>query len=330
MSRWSTITDRERGQGTLEYVGVVAVAVLLVAGLVLGVSPGARDVAARMICEVTTLGQGDCASQVEDPAADESDDSWWCFLPWACNDDGDGGDEQDEQEDDGGWLCRTFGWFCDDDEPADDPTPTAEPTPTGHPTDPANGLPVVDGVTIPAGLDPDGETVQALLQTARGREALQWLADNGIEIRSSGQGSYWDGSNVYLASDATPLHLVRTIVHELNHAQASFGGTTPDVFTASRDDYVNGMLDEETRGVVAEILAARELAEKGVTLPLYTTDQAYWDAYDAAVAAGRSEEQARDAAFAAVREMFVDGSVVTSTTGETYEEYYGSAWDVRN
>ncbi|ADG74266.1 hypothetical protein Cfla_1368 [Cellulomonas flavigena DSM 20109] len=334
MSRWSTITDRERGQGTLEYVGVVAVAVLLVAMLVLGVSPAARTMAARMVCEVTTLGQGDCGSaQGEDPGTDapgEDDPGWWCQnVGWFCDDDEDE-QQEDEEEDDGGWWCRTLGWWCPDEEPTDDPTSTPTATPTGHPTDPATGLPVVDGVTIPEGLDPDGETVRTLLQTERGREMLQWLADNGIEVRDSSRGSYWDGEHIFLDTSISPLDAVRTLVHEVNHAQSDAAGTSPDVHTDSRDDYVDGMLDEETRGVVEEILAARELEDAGVSMPTNVSDDTYWDAHDAALRAGRSAQQARDAGFAAVRNLFLDGTFVTSNTGDAYDDYYGDAWDSRH
>ena len=326
----SSSVDRDRGQGTVEYVGVMAVVVALVAALALAVSPVARAVMARLACEVATLGQGDCpGTGSDDPGTDapgEDDPGWWCRnVGWFCDDDGE--DEQEEQEDDESWWCRNVGWFCDDDgeDTTDDPTST--PTPTAQPTDPANGLPVVDGVTIPEGLDPDGETVRTLLQTERGRELLQWLADNGITVRESSQGSWWDGSDIYLDTSTTPLEAVRTLVHELNHAQADADGSSPDIMRDSRDDYVEGMLDEEARGVVEEILAARELEKAGVTMPTDISDDTYWDAYETAKKAGRNEKQARDAAFAAVRNLFLDGTFVTSNTGDPYDEYYGDAWD---
>jgi len=300
---------RDRGQATIEYVGIVVVAVALVASLILAVSPVARAIVARIACEIASLGQADCSAAAP----------------------GDPDSDAPPEEDDTGWWCETLGWFCPD-EPTDDPTstPTATPTPTGHPTDPANGLPVVDGVTIPKGLDPDSEAVQTLLQTERGREMLQWLADNGIEIRDSSRGSYWDGENVYVDTGNTPLETVRTLVHEANHARSDADGTGPDVNADTRDDYVNGMLDEETRGVVDAIVASRELEDQGVTMPTDISDDTYWNAYDAAVQAGSNEQQARDAAFGAVRDLFINGTFVTSNTGETYEDYYGTAWDDRH
>ena len=39
-----------------------------------------------------------------------------------------------------------------------------------------------DDVDIPEGLDPESDLVQMLLSTERGRQTLQWLADNDIPI----------------------------------------------------------------------------------------------------------------------------------------------------
>lgn len=325
--------SRDAGQGTLEYIGILVLAAVLVVTVVLAVNPFARAHTARAVCVIATLGQGDC-SAAQDPdseAPEEDDPSWWCGnVGWFCSDDEEEKDDEEQEEDDRGWWCETLGWFCPDeptDDPTSTPTPTSEPTPTGHPTDPATGLPVVDGVTIPEGLDPDSEAVRTLLMTERGREIVQWLADNGIEIRDSSQGSYWDGTNIFVDTGNTDLETVRTLVHEANHAQSDAAGESPDIDADSRDEYVNGMLDEETRGVVEEIVASRELEDRGVTMPTDISDDTYWDAYDDAVAGGRSEQQARDDAFAAVRNLFLDGTFVTSNTGDPYDDYYGDAWD---
>ncbi|MBO3095977.1 DUF6782 family putative metallopeptidase [Cellulomonas dongxiuzhuiae] len=324
---------RDRGQSTIEYVGIVVVVVAIIGSVVLAVSPVAQALVARLVCEVSSLGQADCSTPTtRDPGTDAPDDdepSWWCDnVGWFCSDPQ---DEEETKDDEPSWWCETLGWFCPED-PTEDPTddPTSTPTPTGHPTDPSNGLPVVDGVTIPEGLDPDGEAVRTLLETERGREMLQWLADNGISIKDSSRGSYWDGTDVYIDAGHTPLETVRTLVHEVNHAQSDRAGQSPDIDQDSRDDYVNGMLDEETRGVVEEILAARELEDAGVKMPTDVSDDTYWDAYDAAVKAGRTGAQARDAGFAAVRNLFLDGTYVTSNTGDPYDDYYGDAWDDRH
>lgn len=55
----------ERGSGTLEVVGVVTVAAILVAALLLAIvtaSPVVRDRIAQAICQIVTFGQGECGS----------------------------------------------------------------------------------------------------------------------------------------------------------------------------------------------------------------------------------------------------------------------------
>lgn len=289
---------RDAGQGTLEYLGVVVLAVLLVAALVLAVDPGARALAARAVCQVATLGQGDCQG---DPAPDGDDDGFWCFLPWACNE--------------------------DDEEPEQTPPPT--PTATPQPTDPANGLPVVDGVTIPDGLAPDDQVVLDLLTTQQGREALQWLADQGIKILDSFNGTYWTESYQEISIDTglTSTQQPRSVIHEARHAREDAEGTSPDRTATTRDEYVQRMIDEETRAVVDEITLSRALQDAGTPTSTEQADINYWKAYDAAVAAGQDEQAAQAAGSAAVREMFTSGWFRTSTTKQPYVEYYGEQWD---
>lgn len=61
--------DRERGAGTLEYVGIVVLAAILVAALLLALANFQyRERVEQALCEITSLGQGDCGSV---PTADE-------------------------------------------------------------------------------------------------------------------------------------------------------------------------------------------------------------------------------------------------------------------
>ena len=321
---------RDRGQGTLEYVGIVALAVLLVAAVVVAVNPRVGVMAARAVCQVATLGQGDC--QGDDPAPD-GDDGFWCFLPWACNDDEqDGGEEQEEEQtdddgDDGFWCFLP--WACNEDDEAPEQTPPPTPTATPQPTDPANGLPVVDGVTIPDGLAPDDQVVLDLLTTQQGREALQWLADQGIKILDSFNGTYWTESYQEISIDTglTSTQQPRSVVHEARHAREDAEGTSPDRTATTRDEYVQRMIDEETRAVVDEITLSRALQDAGTPTSTEQADTNYWKAYDAAVAAGQDEQAAQAAGSAAVREMFTSGWFRTSTTKQPYVEYYGEQWD---
>ena len=65
--------DQERGAGTLEYVGIVVLAAILVAALLLVLANFQyRERVEQALCEITSLGQGDCGSvnAEERPAED--------------------------------------------------------------------------------------------------------------------------------------------------------------------------------------------------------------------------------------------------------------------
>lgn len=223
------------------------------------------------------------------------------------------------------WLCENWGWFCGSDD--DDESGGGD---SGYEGD------------LPDGLDRDHEIVEILNSTERGREMLQWLADNDVEVifDSSVTGAYYDPAlNAIVMGPG--YDGVTTFVHEYNHAYYANTGLSVNTYdqatSMSREDWVGGMLDEETASVVLEIVAASEFNDAGHNV---TQGQAqrYWDAYDQArqnaLDSGLSQAEAdaagRDAGFQVIRQMFVDGTFVTSTTNQTYEDYYGSYWDSVN
>lgn len=327
---------REDGQGTLEYLGLVALAavlVLAVVGALAATSPAFHAKLRTALCEISSLGGGSCSLPA--PSGDDGEQPWHCdWLGLGCDDTG-GSDDgtQAEDDEDGPWHCDWFGLGCDDDEGGDDQGEDEEETDGAD--EPSDGTDVVDGVTIPEGLVPSSATVQNLLATERGRQTLQWLADQGIPVvfDTVAGGAWWDGTSVTLGVGyEDPVDAALTILHEANHARYDHDGRSVDdeIGDLPKDEYVGGKLDEEADGVVQEVLGARELRATGVEVPVSTAETRYGTAYDAAIAAGRSTAQAEAEGFAAVREMFVDGTFVTSTTGDSYEDYYGDAWDDNN
>ncbi|WP_258726597.1 hypothetical protein [Cellulomonas sp. NS3] len=340
--------SRDAGQGTLEYLGIVCLAAVLVLGVVAAVAaanPRFHSTLRSALCTISTFGGGDCTLPAPDGEEDR-DDPWHCsWFGIGCEDTGsddEGGSSDDEGDsaDEGGddedqpWHCDWFGIGCDDDGTQGEDEDEEETEDSGA-DEPSDGTYVVDGVTIPEGLIPSSETVQTLLATERGRQTLQWLADHGIPVvfDSVAGGAWWDGTSVTLGTGYDdPVQAALTILHEANHARYDREGRSvgDDIGDLPRDEYVGGMLDEETDGVVQEVLGARELRDTGTEVPVSAAESRYGAAYDAAIAAGRSRAQAEDAGFAAVREMFTDGTFVTSTTGESYEDYYGDSWEDNN
>lgn len=289
---------RERGTAGLEFAGLIAVAAAVVGALILGFSSGRFD---EHVCE----GVGEVV---------QSEGVQCATTDGPPRDDGDRGLRD--------WFCDTFGWFCEGDD-----------------EEPGGGDGGYDG-DLPVGLPADHELVEILGSTERGREILQWLADNGVEVifDPSATGAYYDPAlnTIVMGPDNQGAG---TFVHEYNHALYAATGQTVNgqATSVTREEYVNGMLDEETAGVVLAIVAVGEFSDAGHGAT-YLHEQTYWnahdqgrqDALDAGLSQAEADAAARDAGFQAIRQLFVDGTLVTSTTNQTYEDYYGSHWDSVN
>ncbi|NMO15539.1 hypothetical protein HPC49_07510 [Pyxidicoccus fallax] len=201
-----------------------------------------------------------------------------------------------------------------------------------------------------------GEVVQKVVQAAKdaqklkdvkdiladsptGAAAVKYLEDKKIPVEfADGGGSYWDGNKIVIDRSQDPQEAALTLVHEVNHAKASIDGPKADIVNDTRGDYVQKMLDEEVRGTVDSIKAKNELVANGKNVTAsFPLEKEYNDAYKQAVKDAKkkdpdlTDEQLRaigeKAGYDAVLDGFKTGKVVTSTNGQTYPEYYGSAWD---
>lgn len=184
-------------------------------------------------------------------------------------------------------------------------------------------------IDLPEGLDPDSDLVEVLRSTQRGRDTLQWLADNDIEVvvDPSQTGAYWNGSEIVLGGGQDNAAV---FIHEANHARYTVDGRSAEATELSRDDYVRDAILEETDGVVQQVIAAREFRDAGHTVPQQPGEAAYTQAYDDAIANGATPEAANQAGFNAVNQEFYNGGFVTSTNGQSYPDYYGAYWDSVN
>lgn len=201
------------------------------------------------------------------------------------------------------WYCEIFGIGCSGEEP----------------TDP-------DDVDIPQGLDPESAIVQMMLSTERGRQTLQWLADQGVPIviDPTATGAVWNGTEIVLGPN---YDNAAVLVHEANHARYTAEGRSADINVPDRDTYVTTAIDEEIDGTVQQILAAKEFRNAGATLGNQAGEPQYDAAYQRVIRNGGSQAEAQQAGYQAVHDEFYNGGIHTSNTGQTYPDYYGSAWD---
>lgn len=180
---------------------------------------------------------------------------------------------------------------------------------------------------------------QLLKSSTTGAAAVKYLEDKKIPVKfANGGGSYWDGKQIVIDRTQSTEEAALTLVHEMNHAEASQGGTTGNITTQPRADYVKTMLSEEVKGTVDSIKAKNELVAAGkkvtATFPL---EAEYNAAYNKAVddckkanpkaSAADLTAAGEKAGYDRVMKGFKDAEVTTSTTHERYSDYYGNAWD---
>lgn len=193
------------------------------------------------------------------------------------------------------------------------------------------------------GEDPRVTGIRIILSgSPTGRQALEIFDRYNVGVQfASGTGSFFDGASNTITLDTSEgsMDQALTFVHEMGHAEYHHEGRTADINALGRQDYIDGMLDEEVDGTVRSIEAERELREAGydtggAQFPLQSD---YHQAYNQAVTntqaanAGATPEQlnaaGRQAGRQRVEDGFRNGEVVTSNTNAPYPDYYGDAWD---
>lgn len=200
--------------------------------------------------------------------------------------------------------------------------PAATEIPEEHqPDDPGVG-----NVTLPEGADPKDPAIQEMLRSPRGRETLNWLAENGIAIEPN-EGS---GSEYNFETNTIELGYgdgADSLVHEAEHARQDIEGERVEVTPTNEAEYVEGQIQGEVQAVTEEIYLAKEQRAAGQTVEVDGFEYAYDTAYEDALESGSTVEEADAAGRDAVHEMFVEGEdgtieAETSNSGQTYPEYY--------
>jgi len=166
--------------------------------------------------------------------------------------------------------------------------------------------------------------VKALIAKSPGLEAhLKALndADWKIGYGELGGGSYAkrERSTIILDNqlEKRPIELVQTLSHEVGHAAYPYKENF-----SSKGAYLKGVMADEGAATMSNIVTQREIIANGgpnigVAGKNYAT---YNAAYDAFLTDGDAEA-CRNTIGAAI------GNEITSTTGQTYNEYYGGWYD---
>lgn len=154
------------------------------------------------------------------------------------------------------------------------------------------------------------------------RADLAKLEAEGWEIKEGnpGGGSYAnsDSKEIVLDPNMDANTTVQTLAHETGHAKDTSG-----VDTSSREAYLRTTLDGEGYATINNIEVQREIqAAGGPDIGIAGNhDAQYEQAYEQGVKSGDMDKAADD-----IGQIFGKGER-TSTTGQTYEDYYGGYYD---
>ncbi len=183
---------------------------------------------------------------------------------------------------------------------------------------------------------------------ATGREALQYLRDHNIPVVvvNDGRGSRYSNMDrrIYLDRGDGVERAALALVHETEHRRRLDRGDRPNIQTATRETYVEGMIEEETAATLAALRTREELTGEdhpGMQHVSYPGASDYAEGQQTERDAwaqdhpGATEEELDEAGRAggedAVRSGFYNGDYTTTdaTTGQdqSYSDYYGSGWD---
>lgn len=217
-------------------------------------------------------------------------------------------------------------------EPRTEPTATPGPPPVAPSEDTIDRVEDPgDKTEVPKGVSKDDPWVQEMMKTPEGRKTLQWLHDHGYEIDTSGKEGdkyYHSGKRIYLGPS---WQNGGALIHEANHAEAKVTGTTT-TFGDSRDDYVDGKIDEEVESNSRQLEYGRKHGPDQPFQRVY--DASYEGAYDDAISQGKSPAEAEQAGLEAGREeiraLLENGELSPTGFDGNYRQYYGDQWDAEN
>src|SRR5688572_11123788 len=180
----------------------------------------------------------------------------------------------------------------------------------------------------------------SLNTSAEGRHALEVFERNGVQVtNNAGAGTTYSNNTVNLDPNRTDSQAAG-FVHEMGHAEADHNGTSANVETQDRDDYIDTQLREDANAERRAYEAEEQMnAAGGSEQYNSSTRTAYQDALNAerdrlrAAEPGISDEElnrrSHDAAEAAILEDYRDGSIATGNTTppQSYTDYWGDYWD---
>lgn len=192
-------------------------------------------------------------------------------------------------------------------------------------------------------LVPTAEVVESLVATPSGRELNRVLNDHDVQIefddtmRDGLNGQYDPATNTITLNSRLrgSDQAVMTLAHEASHARRSKEGRDLPSLMDSKDDYVDGFLEDEAEARITEFKFAQELRHQGKDIPKSSMEsryEAYYEnAMDSLESQGLSAEEmdmkASKKALAGFSDYFGDIKIKNSST---YREKFSNEWEEYN
>jgi len=187
------------------------------------------------------------------------------------------------------------------------------------------------------------EKLESILDNTKiGRDALKDAKDLGVsfELSKTGTGTYYDSSTntMYIDPNTHQDFAVNSFIHELEHAKQHADGLFPDVMHVTKDEYVTKCVSLEADAVIAEFMYEKE-RKLFDFLNASEKEKAFWDAYNettkrlektSSLSSDEIYKLAYDAGKEKLIKLYENGSIITSTTKESYLDYYGDYWEMKN
>lgn len=199
-----------------------------------------------------------------------------------------------------------------------------------------------DGVGYSVDLEYLAGIDEVLSMTEAGRTTWRLIDKYEVALHFElGAGSrFYPGKNeIVIDSRLGRFSAALVLIHEVTHARYYHERLTAEATILSRQAYVQQKMEEEVDAMLTSIEATIELYEAGVEVRnirpslYYPYRQAYGSAFRAAkfdnhgLSDATLQRIGRTAGRSAVLGAVLDGQVLTSISGQTYTEYYGSLWD---
>ncbi|WP_034912068.1 hypothetical protein [Erwinia sp. 9145] len=180
----------------------------------------------------------------------------------------------------------------------------------------------------PPKLTPFGKQVDSLVSKSptlsRDLDTLdkrRWLIKEG----PAGKGTFADRSNKSVNIDSNELTQPERAVQALSH-EIGYALYTPETDLTSKEAYLNSALSDEGAATLKNIEVQREILKNGGNDISIAGNSANKDSYNMIYDKMVSKSIGRKTAEEQIGRIFGKGEV-TSTTGDSYEKYYGGWYD---